>query len=82
MQMIVNISLSVIFICMLFVILYRKIDVHPTAKGVMCVTQISIIGIWAQESHNYLELFNSGFVSTIAMLVVYVTYKAFKRGNL
>ena len=80
--MIVNISLSVIFICTLFMILYKKIDVHPITKGVMCVTQISIIGIWAQESHNYLELFNSGFVSTIAMLVVYVTYKAFKRGNL
>ena len=80
--MIVNISLSVIFICTLFLILCRKIDVHPITKGVMCVTQISIIGIWAQESHNYLELFNSGFVSTIAMLVVYVTYKAFKRGNL
>lgn len=80
--MIVNISLSVIFTCMLFLILYRKINVHPIAKGMMCVTLISIIGIWAQESHHHLELFNSGFVSTIAMLVVYVAYKVFKLGNL
>lgn len=80
--MIVNISLFIIFACLIFVVLSKRIKVHPAAKGIMCVTMVSIIGITAQSKHQYLEVANGGFLLTIAMLVVYVTRQAFKRGSL
>lgn len=50
--MIINISLIIVFFCLSFVVLSRRIDMKWFAKLVMCFMMISIIGAGASLNSN------------------------------
>lgn len=79
---IINISLSVILVCAIFSIVCPTIKINPIAKGILCITMISVIGMLTKSHHAFSDIACEIFLSTVAIFTTYITYKAYQRGKL
>ena len=80
---IMNLSLLAIFLCAAFIVIcsiLHRIKIFPSTKGILCVTMLSIIGIWSHEFHPYQDIsFDLLFIG-MAFLILRQTSIAYKRG--
>lgn len=82
--MIINLSLSIVFCCLAFVVLSSRIDMKWFAKLVMCFMMISIIGVGASLNSNYKhyeDLSWDLFFSCLAFMGCFITYWTNKMGS-
>lgn len=83
-MMLINICLIVIFGCLTFIVLSKKIEMKWFAKLVMCFMMISIIGIGASLNSKFTEFEDISwniFFACLAFLSSFVTYWTQKRGG-
>ena len=77
--MIINICLIVIFFCSLFMVMNRRVDLKWFAKGLMCISMLTIVGVLSMPKyHNTIADF---LFIVIAFLTVYGTTLIYKRGS-
>ena len=79
-MMITNVSLLIIAICIIFLLLHRDIKINPVVRGISGFTLLSIVGVFAKDHHQYVTQTYNLFNATIALMVIYITYKSYKRG--
>lgn len=82
-MIITNLALSLIFVCCLMIVVggaLSRIEVSEWIKGVLCLTMISIIGVWTGKFHPYSDTAIDAFYIFIAYLVARRTYFSYQRG--
>ena len=79
-MIITNAPLITIAFCIVFLLLHRDIKISPIIRGISGVTLLSIVGVFSKDHHEYIAQTYNLFNATIAIMIVYVTYKSYKRG--
>ena len=78
--MITNICLIVIFFCFLFMVMNRKIELLWFAKGLMCISMLTIVGVLSIPKYHHDTIMDVLFI-VIAFLTAYGTILIYKRGS-
>ena len=76
--MIANICLIVIFFCLLFMVMNRRVDLKWLAKGIMCIGMLLIIAVLAVPTQR--DTLMDGLFAITAFLACYRTRSIYKRG--
>ena len=77
--MIANICLIVIFFCLLFMVMNRRVDLKWLAKGIMCIGMLLIIAVLAVPARR--DTLMDGLLAITAFLACYRTRSIYKMGS-
>lgn len=77
-MILINLCLVVIFLCIAFLLLYRKIVVNTWARACSCFTLLGIVGVFFDP--RFSEISNTFIWLGLAGLHIYITVKSYRRG--
>lgn len=77
-MLIANLCMMIIFLCVGFLLLYRKIIVNTWARAWSCFTLLGVVGIYFDP--RFSEIANAFIWIGIAGQHIYITVKAYRRG--